>query len=114
MRIGKRTYPAHPAPAGRVEQKAVCYRLVDVLTAAQMDMVKPYMRTTFTEMWAQLCVYENDAVKVRWMLRDAAGTGYPLEYNTPTEGRRIEEQLYARAKAMKVEPVLGPPRAGED
>jgi len=89
-----------------------CYPLAAVLSREQMDIVRPFLRTTFTETWAALCAgtfYE--AYNARWAIRHAsANRGSRGQTCDAAEGRCHEEALYVRARHLGVPTVLGPPR----
>jgi hypothetical protein len=100
-----------------------CFPLAAVLSASQLEIVKPFLRATFTETWkattepwTTTALYSVGATGrgARNVLRSASGLPFDhphRELCTPEEGREIERLLYAKATRRGVVPVLGPQRS---
>ena len=79
-----------------------CYPLADVLSPATGAALQPFMRETFSEMWAHIGFLDFDRrMHLKGLLAEEGGS---------YDGRIIEITLYAKAKALGVTPVMAKPR----
>ncbi len=97
-----------------------CFELKAVLTPDQFELLKPFLRATFTETWKVLCVASTgagvEALKARQALRSASGISQQheeYERCSAAEGLEIEKRLYTKACAMvpSAPVVWGPSRS---
>ncbi len=93
-----------------------CYPLAAVLTPWQLVIVRPYMRATFTEMWAACNAdqyigvpfdpYQHNArSELRRVARVDGGW-----FSWEEEGRTVEAALYSLARNAGCPSVPGPRR----
>jgi hypothetical protein len=100
-----------------------CYALTGLLTPEQLEIVRPFLRATFTEMWAELGDMPSrrvgpacDELLALATNGDTPGFWARLESISIDDwwmaaGREIEKLLYAKAQLAGLPVVDGPARA---
>lgn len=85
-----------------------CYPLSAVLDAAQMEAVRPFLRATFTETWAETTsqAAKESGSWARAKLREAAGVPMTPGTGYVDDARPVERALYRRAARLGATPVM--------
>lgn len=94
-----------------------CYALTapGLLTAEQLEAVRPFLRETFSETFrAMMSAHESANIRARLTLvhlaEALAGDNRTIGYDR--DGRAIEERLYRHAVALNLPPVMHVGRRG--
>lgn len=98
-------------------KRVPCYALDTVLTHPQYAKVRPFLRATFTETWAECCVAVGACgFDARAALREASRVfdghvSFRDAYAcNAREGYTLELLLYAEARKRGARVVMGPER----
>jgi hypothetical protein len=92
-----------------------CYRLADVIRPELLAPLRPYLRATWAETWAEIgrspdaSVFDIDAIAMTVSLPQVAPRSMYSAghiYRWPAWGREIERRLYEKALRLGCTPVM--------